>query len=156
MPDFTLVGKMNVWSANLRSDPRLAKDCLMNKMVKCQLYLSRYSPHRANMWGQNPKRFSNSSNSAHAQVKRHNSLWSCSKVSLAPQRHSSVAAKVTSLLVWVQEIRFGKQNGAASRQRSALQPRRRAVCAPVSLLILRPAAALGSLSKYWADVKAFS
>lgn len=47
------------------------------------------------------------------------------KASLAP-------FPVTNLLVWVQEIRFGKQSGAANRLKCALQPRRRTVCAPVN------------------------
>lgn len=71
------------------------------------------------------------------------------------QRHSLVAAKVTNLLVWVQQIRFRKQSGAASQPECVLKPRRRTVCAPVNLLILRPAAALSSLGLISNDLPLF-
>lgn len=86
-------------------------------------------------------------------------FWSFSKFFFCPfgtQRHSSVAAKVTNLLVWVQQIRFRKQSGAASQPKCVLKPRRRTVCAPVNLLILRPAAGLRSLGLIWNDIPVFS
>lgn len=84
------------------------------------------------------------------------SKWS-SAASTGTQTHSLVAAKVTNLLVWVQEIRFGKQSGAASRQKSPAAPAsgclrsgRSACWSP------RPAAALRSLGKYWPRLGSFS
>lgn len=80
-----------------------------------------------------------------------------SAASTGTQTHSLVAAKVTNLLVWVQEIRFGKQSGAASRQKSPAAPAsgclrsgRSACWSP------RPAAALRSLGKYWPRLGSFS
>lgn len=60
-------------------------------------------------------------------------------------QHIPLLFQVSDLLVWVQEIRFGKQSGAAGQLKCALLPGRQTVCAPVNLLIFRPAAARISL-----------
>lgn len=49
-------------------------------------------------------------------------FFSSLAASTGTHTHSSVTAKVTNLLVWVQEIKFGKQSGAASRQKSPAVP----------------------------------
>ena len=65
---------------------------------------------------------------------------------------------VTSLLVWVQEIRFKKQSGAANRLKCALQPRRRTVCAPVncwSSSLQLHSALWVNISLIWNDLPVF-
>lgn len=113
--------------------------------------------HPSSLSTQVKKKKEDEENNIQARHFRNEVSFLSSAASTGTQTHSLVAAKVTNLLVWVQEIRFGKQSGAASRQKSPAAPAsgclrsgRSACWSP------RPAAALRSLGKYWPRLGSFS
>lgn len=135
--------------------------------ILLQVYLLHYfycltiSPERPTSSQQSfhtsKKKKEDEENNIQARHFRNEVSFLSSAASTGTQTHSLVAAKVTNLLVWVQEIRFGKQSGAASRQKSPAAPAsgclrsgRSACWSP------RPAAALRSLGKYWPRLGSFS